>query len=102
MNTRRHPLAWAGFYKKYPEVTLREKILRLLLEKGPMNINEIAVTLNTLRQSVYEKLLIARREGHVADQWSQKPNRIGAWVIQHLFAITDGGKEWLKQQERKF
>ena len=81
------------------ELTLREQVLTLLKEKGPMNIQDLTRETTQTRQYVSEKLNLARRKGQVKDKFIKKQLPWGGFVLSHYWMITKTGEKWLKEKK---
>jgi predicted DNA-binding transcriptional regulator len=79
------------------EMTLRMRILKYLIERGCDNIMGIARTLQVARSSVYDKVSVAKRQGHVTEQIVHEYNALAHTAVKmRKIYPTEKGKEWLK------
>lgn len=73
---------------------MREQILDLLRERGPMPVYDIAQELGVDTQAVASRLAKARLSGRVhmlADQVERRRRSTGSRITVHLFALASYG-----------
>ena len=78
--------------------TLREQLLTVLKQKGPLNISELTKITNVARSNVQGKLALAKGRGHVKSNYMKKENAWGGHVLVHVYQITEAGDKWLSQK----
>jgi len=79
---------------------LRARILAQLRDYGPSSISSLANRLMYPTANVRDKLLIAKRHGHVRVETKPMIYASGQRVMVHQYTITEEGKKWLQLAEQ--
>ena len=77
---------------------MREQLLTILKQKGPLNVAELTRATNVARSNVQAKLFLAKGRGHVKSSYMKQENTWGGHVLVHVYQITEGGKRWLEEK----
>ena len=79
--------------------TIRFKMLERLSEIGVDCISGLSNALGTDTTTIYRKVAICKRHGHITEQIAHEPHPITHTLRRiHKVYITEKGKQWLKEQ----